>query len=67
MLTEKMKKWISENIDDYMELGEVQLTLLEEAIMDEFDIYDEEWEDEDSSFELFTYLKEIGFLQWGDI
>lgn len=42
------------------DLGEVILTDVEEEVMNKFDIEDEEFEDRDISFMIFTYLNELG-------
>ena len=63
---------VSESIIEYIQLeilktperfnDDINLTELEEEIMDELDIEDEEWEEGDYSFFIYTYLYEEGYL-----
>jgi len=50
-------------MEDSSDFGEkVNLAELEEEIMDELEIPDEEWEEQDYSFFMYTWLQKEGYL-----
>jgi hypothetical protein len=57
MSTQKIIRYAVSICEDYREDGEVNLTALEEAVSDHFDLTDNEIEDNDVSFVIFKELE----------
>ena len=62
MNTQQVIRYAVAICEEYREDGEVNLTALEEAVSDHFDLADNEIEDNDVSFVIFEELNRQGLL-----
>jgi hypothetical protein len=63
-MNQRIKSFIKENIDDYINrLGDVDLTMLEEDIQIEFNISEDDFEDNDLSYAIWQYCNVLGVLE----
>jgi hypothetical protein len=61
-IIEYIQLWLLKRADNNNLAENINLTELEEEIIDELEITDEEWEAEDYSFFMYSWLQEEGYI-----
>ena len=61
-IIEYVQLWLLKRADTNELSEDINLTELEEEIIDELGITDEEWEEQDYSFFMYSWLQEEGYL-----
>lgn len=63
-MLEKINQYIKENAEEYVDsqTDEINLTLIEEEIQTEFDLSEDEFEELDLSWHIYSVLDELGYI-----
>lgn len=60
----EINQWLAQNADDFIDsqTDEIDLTAIEEALIDDFDLTDDEFAEYDLSWHIYSVLDELGYI-----